>query len=152
MIQGFNHITIGVRDLERSFAFYKDVLEFKPLMKHSKGAYFLAGDSWFCLDLDPSVRTAPLPEYTHFAFGISKEDFSRVAKRIVDSGSIIWKENRSEGDSLYFLDPDNHKLELHVGNWQTRMSSIREKPWDDSIIVFDNNLDIAMDNFRKRFQ
>lgn len=99
-------------------------------------------DSWFCLNLDSSVRTAPLPEYTHFAFGISKEDFSRVAKRIVDSGAIILKENRSEGDSLYFLDTDNHKLELHVGNLQTRMASVRAKPWSRISLYKNQILDI----------
>lgn len=125
MITGINHITIAVKDLEQSFHFYSNVLGFKPLVKHAKGAYFLAGDLWFCLDLDSEVRTAELPEYTHFAFSIKQEDFQVVQQKLIDSGAKIWKQNKSEGDSLYFLDPDNHKLELHVGNWQTRINDYK---------------------------
>lgn len=118
---GIDHITIAVRELERSFVFYRDVLGFKPLMKHSKGAYFLAGDFWFCIVLDSRARISALPEYTHFAFGISPGDFASIVARIEGSGAPIWQDNKSEGESLYFLDPDNHKLEVHVGSWRSRL-------------------------------
>lgn len=137
MITGLNHFTIAVKDLAKSFQFYKEFLGFKPLMRHSKGAYFLAGDCWFCLDLDSTTRTAPLPEYTHYAFSISKENFGQMSVRVEKSGVKIWKENVSEGNSIYFLDPDGHKLELHVGDWKTRIDSIKKKPWSSSIELFD---------------
>lgn len=137
MIAGLNHITIAVKDLETSFQFYKEALGFKPLMKHTKGAYFLAGDLWFCLDLDSTTRESPLPEYTHFAFSISKDNFEKLRTQIKKSGAKIWKENISEGDSIYFLDPDGHKLEVHVGDWKTRIESIKRKPWDSSVEFFE---------------
>ena len=137
MISGINHLTIAVKDLERSFTFYRDVLGFTPLMRHSKGAYFLAGESWFCLDLDSQTRTAALPEYTHFAFSISQPNFVILADRIRSSGAKIWRDNKSEGDSLYFLDPDHHKLEIHVGDWKSRIKSAKEKPWNDSVHFFE---------------
>lgn len=137
MIRGLNHITVAVKNLEKSFEFYRDVLGFKPLMKHAKGAYFLAGDLWFCLDLDATTRPEALPEYTHFAFTVEASDFPALADKIKKSGAKIWKENVSEGDSLYFLDPDGHKLEIHVGNWQTRLRSAKEKPWNSSLEFFD---------------
>ncbi|WP_159065009.1 hypothetical protein [Thaumasiovibrio subtropicus] len=34
--------------------------------------------------------------------------------------------NRSEGQSLYLLDPDGHKLELHVGDLNSRLAHITE--------------------------
>ena len=58
MVIGINHINISVTDIARSFAFYKDVLGFKPLYKSKGCTYFLAGDPdtpaylWFSLDLD----------------------------------------------------------------------------------------------------
>ncbi len=136
MIKGLNHITIAVRDLDRSFEFYSDVLGFEPLMRHSKGAYFLAGDLWFCLDLDPSTRQGPLPEYTHFAFSVSEGDFQKMSDRITSANTVVWKDNKSEGASLYFLDPDGHKLEIHVGNWKSRLEAVRSRPWDQSIILY----------------
>ena len=137
MISGLNHITIAVKDLERSFQFYSKILGFSPLMKHSKGAYFLAGDCWFCLDLDLTTRLEPLPEYTHFAFSVSQENFEKMAIQIKKSESKIWKENISEGESIYFLDPDGHKLEVHVGDWKTRIDELKKKPWNNSIEFFD---------------
>ncbi len=127
MISGVNHITFAVRDLERSISFYRDVLGFKLIQRHERGAYLLAGDLWICLDLDPTTRQGPLPEYTHVAFSVSAENFDGVSTRIREAGSSIWKQNRSEGASLYFLDPDGHKLEIHVGTWKDRLAHYRRK-------------------------
>lgn len=65
MITGINHITLSVRDLDESFQFYSQTLGFKPLMRHSKGAYFLAGELWFCLEADSETRSSELAEYTY---------------------------------------------------------------------------------------
>ena len=128
MIQGINHITLSVRSLEESFNFYKDVLGFKPLMRKGKSAYFLAGELWFCLEEDSSVRTEVLPEYTHIAFDVDKNDFLSTSNRVREPGAEIFKDNRSEGDSIYFLDPDGHKLEIHVGDWQSRLAAYKGHP------------------------
>ena len=135
-ILGINHITIAVKNLETSFNFYQNILGFRPLMRSSRNAYFLAGDLWFCLDQDPTTRTQALPEYTHFAFSVSQDNFSSTTKKIIDSGAKVWKENKSEGESLYFLDPDNHKLEIHVGNWESRVDSAKKNPWEVGIEFF----------------
>ena len=119
MIKGANHYTISCSNLEKSFSFYKDVLGFKPLMKHAKGAYFLAGDLWFCIDLG---ETSPTQDYTHLSFTVDQTLFKQFSEEIISSGTKLWKENKSEGDSLYFLDPDGHKFEIHVGDWKTRIN------------------------------
>lgn len=120
MIDGVNHITLAVRDIEIAFNFYKEILKLQPLCKWDKGAYFLAGNFWFCLNLDQN--RIPNQCYTHYAFNLCEEDFETVSKRIIDSGVEVFKENTSPGKSLYFLDPDSHKLEIHVGDWQTRVA------------------------------
>ena len=120
MITALNHITLAVSDIKRSFDFYHNVLGLKPLCSWDKGAYFLVGHFWLCLNVDPNV--CPNPSYTHYAFSVTLEQFQPLSKRIVDSGANIFKQNTSEGDSLYFLDPDGHKLEIHVGDWQSRIA------------------------------
>lgn len=128
MIQGLNHINLAVRNLNHSFDFYKDVLGFKPLCRWPEGAYFLAGDLWFCLFKDPLA--SPGKGYTHLAFSVTAEDFSSMVRRLKEAGAHLWKENRSEGHSLYFLDPDGYQLELHVGDWRTRLAFKRQHPWE----------------------
>lgn len=119
MITAINHMTLACLDISASFAFYKDVLGFKPLVKWDKGAYFLVGDLWFCLNADANRKANPC--YTHYAFTVNKNDFDAMSKRIKSSGSTIFKDNSSPGESLYFLDPDGHKLEIHVGDWRSRI-------------------------------
>lgn len=136
-IKGLNHITIAVKDLEVSFPFYRDVLEFKPIMKSTRNAYFLAGDLWFCLDQDSTTRKEPLPEYTHFAFSVDQSEFGKVSEKLKTYDVKVWKENKSEGDSIYFLDPDGHKLEIHVGNWKSRLESVKQNPWEKGIQFFE---------------
>jgi len=134
MITGINHINIAVRDIDRSFAFYKDVLGFMPLCKSEGSAYFLAGKPdepeclWFSLDLDRQKMRKPSPCNSHIAFSVAPEDFEAMSARILASGASIFKENTSPGESLYFLDPDGHKLEIHAGTWQERIAFRKKSP------------------------
>ena len=128
MIEGINHINFAVSDLEKSFDFYRDVLGFTPIVKWHEGAYFLAGQDWICLYLDPKREATPSPCYTHVAFSVTQEDFEALSQRIQNAGTILWKDNLSEGNSLYFLDPSGHKLEIHVGDWKSRSFFKKENP------------------------
>ncbi|MCE3268010.1 MAG: fosA [Burkholderiales bacterium] len=126
MINGINHITLATKDVKESFKFYKDILGLKPLCKWDKGAYFLIGDMWFCLNYDE--QSAPSTDYTHIAFNVKLEDFRIIKNKIISSSANIFKDNYSEGESLYFLDPDGHKLEIHIGSWQSRIESKKQDP------------------------
>jgi hypothetical protein len=64
------------------------------------------------------------------AFSVPPNDTEVLADRIRGSGATIWQENRSEGASLYFLDPTGHKLEIHVTDLAARLRSAKEKPWE----------------------
>jgi glutathione S-transferase fosA5 len=137
MITGVNHITLAVRKVDRSYGFYVETLGSRPLARWSKGAYLLAGDLWLCLTLDERTRSSPLPEYSHIAFNVPAARFDGAAERIRASGARIWKDNESEGSSLYFLDPDGHKLEIHIGDWRTRLAAMKKDPWEPDIEYFD---------------
>ena len=80
------------------------------------------------LDMD---RHGDAADYTHFAFSVSADSFDSMKKRIIDTGCREWSENRSEGASFYFCDPDGHQLEIHVGDIETRLNAMRANPWEE---------------------
>ncbi|MCG6134629.1 MAG: hypothetical protein MET45_08185 [Nostoc sp. LLA-1] len=82
------------------------------------------------LILDKKVRENPLPEYTHIGLTVSVKNFPILSQRIQQSGAKIWQQNQSEGASLYFLDPNNHKLEIHASDLNTRIKTAKASPWE----------------------
>lgn len=125
MINGINHITFAVSDLARSIEFYHSLLGLKLVAKWDQGAYLLAGDVWIALNVDLAVCDEPKEDYTHIAFNVPSRDFASFRRRLLRAGVEIFQENRSEGDSLYFLDPDGHKLEIHYRSLKHRLASMR---------------------------
>ncbi|MEJ7927711.1 hypothetical protein WG908_13215 [Sphingobium sp. AN641] len=71
------------------------------------------------MSLEPTVNARE--DYTHFAFDVEEEGFCQL-KELIVRHAIVWKDDVSEGHSLYFLDPDGHKLELHIGTLNTRLA------------------------------
>ncbi len=126
-VSGLNHVTLAVSDLARALRFYRDVLGLTLRAEWPEGAYLEAGSLWLCLSLDLRARTSPHPDYTHVAFDVAAADFEALSVR-VSAVAELWKENRSEGRSLYVLDPDGHKLELHVGTLASRLEHYRRHP------------------------
>src|SRR5213592_4253329 len=125
MITGLNHVTFGVRNLDISFRFYTDVLGLRPVLRWAEGAYLLAGEFWIALVLDEEQPGTPDRGYSHIAFSVEASNFEKLSKRIKASGAKVWQENQSEGPSLYFVDPDGHKLELHASDLSTRLQQKR---------------------------
>jgi catechol 2,3-dioxygenase-like lactoylglutathione lyase family enzyme len=124
-----NHLTLGVTDLGRSLDFYTRLLNFRLAATWDTGAYLALGELWVCLSLDPDVSLGNHAGYTHYAFSIRQADFDGFRQRLQSEGVTEWKRNRSEGDSFYFLDPDGHKLEVHVGSLNSRLARCREQPY-----------------------
>lgn len=91
---------------------------------------------WLCLSLE-GQDTAALasPAYTHYAFSISQQDFPAFAARLRAAGVPEWQPNRSAGDSLYFLDPDGHRLEAHAGSLAQRLAACRAAPYPGMIFT-----------------
>ena len=126
-IRGLNHLTLAVSNLDRSLAFYRDVLGCKVSAVWATGAYLEAGTLWLRLSLDAEAVTAVRSDYTHFAFDVDPDAFDAMAAHI-SARAKVWKENRSEGQSLYILDPDEHKLEMHTGSLATWLAHYRQHP------------------------
>ncbi|MDN0073930.1 fosfomycin resistance glutathione transferase [Crenobacter sp. SG2303] len=128
-LTGLNHLTLAVSDLERSFSFYRELLGAKPMARWESGAYLTVGELWLCLSLDAAAGERPHPDYSHIAFTATPDEFPAWVERLMQAGVMVWKDSRSEGESFYFLDPDGHKLEIHVGSLLSRLAACREAPY-----------------------
>ncbi|WP_339430702.1 MULTISPECIES: fosfomycin resistance glutathione transferase [unclassified Pseudomonas] len=129
MLTGLNHLTLAVRDLNRSIGFYRDVLDLRVEATWDAGAYLSLPGLWLCLSLDPKRDGEPYADYTHYAFSLNARDFVLFVQTLKAANVQEWRDNGSEGASFYFLDPDGHKLEAHVGNLASRLAACRLKPY-----------------------
>lgn len=132
MITGTNHITLAATDLLRSVVFYRDLLGFHLRADWPRGAYLSSGDLWLCITLAKAV--APRGDDSHIAFSVPRTAFPALVERLHNHVEI-WQDNVSEGPSIYFLDPDGHKLELHVGGIEDRLAHYRAHP-DKGVRVY----------------
>jgi catechol 2,3-dioxygenase-like lactoylglutathione lyase family enzyme len=129
MISGLSHVTFAVSDLERSLRFYGDLLGLKALVRWDTGAYLAAGDFWIGLTLDEAAGEATNnSSYTHIAFSVPPETFSCLREKLLANDAEEWQQNSSPGESLYFLDPDGHKLEIHARTLPDRIEWLRKNP------------------------
>ncbi len=120
MITGVNHVTLVVRDLDRSLSFWHEALGLRLRARAERMAYLEGGSLWLCLECG---TPAPARDDSHLALSCAPEDFARLEARL--AGAPRWKANRSEGASLYLLDPDGHKIEIHLGTLGSRLAHYR---------------------------
>ena len=129
MLSGLNHLTLAVTDLNRSISFYHELLQLRLDATWDSGAYLSLPGLWLCLSLDPLRSPAPAADYTHYAFTADTGDFAQLVACLRAAQVQEWRDNRSEGASFYFLDPDGHKLEAHAGDLASRLQACRVKPY-----------------------
>lgn len=128
-IQGVNHFCFSVSDLDRSIAFYRDVLGAQLLVQGRKLAYFDLAGLWIALNQEDTERGDTPSTYTHIAFTVKDQDFEAWLSRLQSYGvRVLEGRQRDERDklSVYFLDPDGHRFELHTGTLADRLAYYRE--------------------------
>jgi catechol 2,3-dioxygenase-like lactoylglutathione lyase family enzyme len=113
--QGLDHVAIAVADLDRSENFYRDVLglervhaEWDPPRVLASGgsgmALFPAGMH------DDEVVGAP--GILHFAFRVDRDAFEAAQSELSERGIEFRVSDHGAAHSIYFDDPDGHRLEL----------------------------------------
>lgn len=130
-IQGLNHITFAVSDLERATEFYTGVLGAEVLLRGGKTVYMDLAGIWLALNLEPGARAAET--YTHIAFSVAEEELEHYRRRLREAGIEMLPDRTRhprEGRSLYFRDPDGHLLELHTKTLQDRVEYYRQTRTD----------------------
>jgi catechol 2,3-dioxygenase-like lactoylglutathione lyase family enzyme len=128
-INAMDHIVLNVPDINRSLAFYMDVLRLEP----ERLDEFRRGEVRF-----PSVRISKdtvidlfpmkpgealggglgLPNLNHFTMVVEATDFEPFQKHLAEHGVAIeegpgrrWGA-RGYGQSVYFRDPDGNRIEV----------------------------------------
>lgn len=128
MISGLSHITLIVRDLNKTTTFLQEIFDAEEIYSSgdktfslSKEKFFLIAGLWICIMEGESLQERT---YNHIAFRIHEEEMGEYTERIKSLGVEI-KPERSrvtgEGRSIYFYDYDNHLFELHAGTLEERL-------------------------------
>ena len=135
VIEGILETSLYVAEIERSAAFYRDLLGFRTLFESRRLIALDAGNQSVLLlfpnnseirDVTDAGGTVPGHGGSgrlHLAFAISAEALPEWREKLAAHGIALTGEYtwRRGGVSLYFNDPDGHVLELATpGLWETR--------------------------------
>jgi catechol 2,3-dioxygenase-like lactoylglutathione lyase family enzyme len=119
--RGVHHLALLSRDVERTIAFYQDVLEF-PLTELFENRDY-QGSTHFFFDLGggnllaffdfPGLELGGYAEVLgglhHLAISVERDQWLRLRDKLRDAGVAC---EEMSGSSLYFRGPDGERLEL----------------------------------------
>jgi catechol-2,3-dioxygenase len=124
-INRLNHAVLFVRDVERSVAFYRDVLGFRPIdeMAELRGAAFLqapgsSNDHDLGLfeigsDAAPSAAGRTSVGLYHLAWEVDTlGDLEVLMARLTEAEALVGASDHSTTKSLYAKDPDGLEFEV----------------------------------------
>jgi catechol 2,3-dioxygenase-like lactoylglutathione lyase family enzyme len=119
-IDALDHVALSVRDVSRSTQWYAEVLGFKHLHQDKwNGIPVFVGNDAAAIALFPASeevgsasgdRTAV--RTLHFAFRTDRENFSRAQDELKKRAIPFEFEDHEISHSIYFPDPDGHKIEI----------------------------------------
>ncbi|EAD1457427.1 FosX/FosE/FosI family fosfomycin resistance thiol transferase [Listeria monocytogenes] len=133
MISGLSHITLIVKNLNKTTAFLQNIFNAEEIYSSgdktfslSKEKFFLIAGLWICIMEGDSLQERT---YNHIAFQIQSEEVDEYTERIKALGVEMKPERprvQGEGRSIYFYDFDNHLFELHAGTLEERLKRYHE--------------------------
>jgi len=120
-LQQIDHVALSVADLEKSIAWYQEVLGLERRYEDAWGDYpamLCAGST--CVALFPlrpgesSARSSgpAQPPMRHLAFRATYADLLEAEKNLQERGIPFEFQNHGIAHSIYFADPDGHQLEI----------------------------------------
>lgn len=116
------HVHLKVSDLERSVAFYRDVIGFDFMSHYGRQAAFLGAGGYhhhIGLNTWQSEGGSPPPAGTTGLFHLAilfptRKSLAEAVKRVLDSGvSIDGVADHGATEAVYLRDPDQNGVELY---------------------------------------
>jgi catechol 2,3-dioxygenase-like lactoylglutathione lyase family enzyme len=121
-IHRLNHAVLYVRDVERSVAFYRDVLGFRQVMGFPGAAFIQAPGSTNDHDLGlfqigaaagPSAAGKATVGLYHLAWEVDTlAELERLAAGLAEAGALVGASDHGTTKSLYARDPDGLEFEV----------------------------------------
>jgi len=122
-IHRLNHAVLYVRDVERSVAFYRDVLGFEVIMQMGGQAAFLRADGstndhdlgLFQIGAEAAASGAGRSTVGlyHLAWEVETlADLEALTGRLAEAGALVGASDHSTTKSLYGHDPDGLEFEI----------------------------------------
>jgi catechol 2,3-dioxygenase-like lactoylglutathione lyase family enzyme len=118
-IQGLDHVALSVSDLARSAAFYTDVLGLERAHEEwDEPVFMVAEGTGLALFSEGSHPPSGDPSATpparmlHVAFRVDRAGFDAAQAELGERGIETRFADHGAAHSIYFDDPDGHKVEL----------------------------------------
>jgi len=118
-VQGLDHVALSVSDLRRSAEFYGEVLGLESVYDEWHEPVFMVAEgtglALFSTEShessgDPDAK--PPVRFLHVAFRVDREGFEAAQAELGERGIETRFADHGSVHSLYFDDPDGHKVEL----------------------------------------
>jgi catechol 2,3-dioxygenase-like lactoylglutathione lyase family enzyme len=127
-LEGIDHVAVGVRDVERSAKWYIEVLGFERLYEDAWGGvptFVGKGNTGIALfPARPNAKPAPTTHrdirMLHLAFRANRENFLAAQRELKKRGIKFEFQDHEISQSVYFLDPDGHQLEITTYELESR--------------------------------
>ena len=119
-LEGIDHVALSVRDVELAAQWYIDVLGFERLHEGMwDGVPVFIGKGTTALALFPvrsnerSISSGPAEiRMLHFAMRANRKNFLAAQEELKQRGIQFEFDDHEISHSIYFRDPDGHKLEI----------------------------------------
>ena len=119
-VEGIDHVAMSVRDVERAAQWYIDVLGFERRFSEMwDGVPVFIGKGTTSIALFPiGPKESPAPSerggvrMLHLAFRANRKSFLAAQEELKQRGIQFEFQDHEISHSIYFSDPDGHKLEI----------------------------------------